>query len=119
MYGSDKAKSNPFVIGTKKLKLEAIRDHESSKSHAQTVSCKVGKSALPQQTPAVKTLTSMKTAQLERMKLLFPNVHAIFQSLTLFVSIIIVVVFYQMSNNHTKNLTWLVELGCEMKNNSD
>ncbi len=33
MYGSEKAKSNPFVIGTKNFKLEAIKDHESSKSH--------------------------------------------------------------------------------------
>ena len=31
MYGSEKAKSNPSVIGTKNLKLEAIKDHESSK----------------------------------------------------------------------------------------
>ncbi len=39
MYGSEKAKSNPFVIGTKNLKLEAIKDHESSKSHLQEEEC--------------------------------------------------------------------------------
>lgn len=63
MYGSEKAKSNQFVIGTKNLKLEAIRDHESSKSHLHTISCKVGKTALPEQTAAVKALTSMKVGE--------------------------------------------------------
>lgn len=62
MYGSEKARSNPFVIGTKNLKLEAIKDHESSKSHLHTLSCKVGKTAPPEQTAAVMALTSMKTA---------------------------------------------------------
>lgn len=76
-YGSEKAKSNPFVIGTKNLKLEAIKDHESSKKHLHTINCKVGKTAPPELTAVVKALTSMKTAQLERMKLLFRNVHAI------------------------------------------
>ncbi len=32
MYGSEKAKSNPFVIGTKNLKLEAIKDHDHQKA---------------------------------------------------------------------------------------
>ncbi len=79
MYGSEKAKSNPFVIGTKNLKLEAIKDHESSKSHIHTISCKKSKTALPEETAAVKALTSMKAAQFDakRMRLLFRNVHAI------------------------------------------
>ncbi|MGL6082801.1 MAG: hypothetical protein ACRC4N_10185 [Gammaproteobacteria bacterium] len=77
MYGSEKAKSNPFVIGTKNLKLEAIKDHESSKSHLHTISCKISKTALPEETAAVKALTSMKAAQFEKMRLLFRNVHAI------------------------------------------
>ncbi len=77
MYGSEKAKSNPFVIGTKNLKLEAIKDHESSKSHLHTISCKISKTALPEETVAVKALTSMKAAQFEKMRLLFRNVHAI------------------------------------------
>ncbi len=50
MYGSEKAKSNPLVIGTKNLKLEAIKDHESSKSHLHTISCKISKTALPEET---------------------------------------------------------------------
>ncbi len=49
MYGSEKAKSNPFVIGTKNLKLEAIKDHESSESHLHTISCKISKTALPEE----------------------------------------------------------------------
>ncbi len=58
--GSEKAKSNPFVIGTKNIKLEAIKDHESSKSHLHTISCKISKTALPEETTAVKALTSTK-----------------------------------------------------------
>ncbi len=49
-------KSNPFVIGTKNLKLEAIKDHESSKSHLHTISCKISKTALPEETAAAKAL---------------------------------------------------------------
>ncbi|KAA0711976.1 hypothetical protein E1301_Tti012717 [Triplophysa tibetana] len=64
MYGSEKAKSNPFVIGTKNLKLEAIRT-TSHKSHLHTISCKISKTALPEETAAVKALTSMKAAQFE------------------------------------------------------
>ena len=41
MYGSEKAKSNPFVMGTKNLKLEAIKDHESSKKNLHTINSKV------------------------------------------------------------------------------
>ena len=42
-----------------------------------TINCKVGKTPPPELTAVVKVLTSMKTAQLERMRLLFGNVHAI------------------------------------------
>ncbi len=62
MNGSEKAKSNPFVIGTKNLKLKAIKDHETSKSHLHTISCKISKTALPEETAAVKALTSKKAA---------------------------------------------------------
>ncbi len=58
--GSEKAKSNPFVIGTKNLKLEAIKDHKSSKSHLHTISCKISKTALPEETAVIKAVTSMK-----------------------------------------------------------
>ena len=40
------SKLNPFVIGTKNL-LEAIKDHESSKSHLHTISCKLAKESPP------------------------------------------------------------------------
>ena len=44
---SEKAKSNPFVMGTKNLQLEAIKGHMSSKNHLHTIKCKWGR-RLPQ-----------------------------------------------------------------------
>lgn len=34
-HASEDAKTNSFIVGTKNLKLEAIKDHESSKCHIQ------------------------------------------------------------------------------------
>lgn len=67
-------KQSPFGIKTKNLQLEAIKEHESSKNHLHTMSCKLLKTALPEESAAVKALTSMKAAPLERMKLLFWNI---------------------------------------------
>ena len=75
-HASDTQKSNSFIAGTKNLKLEAVKDHELSKCHIHVLKIAKGKSA-PEDSPAMKTLNSLKTAQLERLALLFRNAHAI------------------------------------------
>ncbi|KAK9972415.1 hypothetical protein ABG768_025722, partial [Culter alburnus] len=75
-HASENAKTNSFIVGTKNLKLEAIKDHESSKCHIQVKKRAQGKAA-PENTAAMKALTSLKTAQLDKMIILFRNAHAI------------------------------------------
>ncbi len=70
-HASEDAKTNSFIVGTKNLKLEAIKDHESSKCHIQVKKTAQGNTA------AMKALTSLKTAQLDKMIILFRNAHAI------------------------------------------
>ena len=65
-----------FFLSTKTLKLEAVKDHELSKCHIHVLKITEGKLA-PEDSPAMKTLNSLETAQLERMALLFRNAHAI------------------------------------------
>lgn len=42
LYTSDKSKTNSFVVGTNNMKIEAVKDHESSKSHVQAQATKKG-----------------------------------------------------------------------------
>ena len=76
IHASDGHRSNSFVSGTQYLKLEAVKDHESSKSHLHVLKIAKGISA-PETTTAMRTLVSLKTGQLDRMALLFRNAHAI------------------------------------------
>ncbi|XP_028439583.1 zinc finger protein 862-like [Perca flavescens] len=75
-HASEDAKTNSFIVGTKNLKLEAIKDHESSKCHIQVKKRAQGKAAA-ENAAAMKAPTSLKTAQLDKMKFLFRNSHAI------------------------------------------
>lgn len=77
LHASDANKrTNSFSTGTKNLKLEAIKDHESSKCHIHISKIVQGISA-PEDTAAMKALMSLKAAQLEKMSILFSNAHAI------------------------------------------
>ncbi|KAJ8340716.1 hypothetical protein SKAU_G00353490 [Synaphobranchus kaupii] len=62
------------------MKIEAVKDHESSKSHIQAQATKKARAGVPEESVAVRALVSMKTAQFERLKMLFRNVHAIGKS---------------------------------------
>ena len=64
-HASDGHRSNSFVSGTQNLKLEAVKGHESSKSHLHVMKIAKGISA-PETTTAMRTLVSLKTAQLDR-----------------------------------------------------
>lgn len=70
------SKVNSFIVGTKNLKLEAIKDHEASKCHKEVICMIQGKSA-PEKTAAVRALSSLKTAQREKLNILFRTAHAI------------------------------------------
>lgn len=76
-YTSPENANNSFVRGTTNLKLEAIRDHESSKSHIKCTAIQLAKTEPQEQSVAIKTICSMQSAQLDRMRILFRNVHAI------------------------------------------
>ncbi|KAK9971512.1 hypothetical protein ABG768_024875 [Culter alburnus] len=71
-HASEDVKTNSFIVGTINLKLEAIKDHESSKCHIEVKKRAQGKAAL-ENTAAMKALTSLKTAQLDKMIILFRN----------------------------------------------
>lgn len=61
------SKDNGFIVGTLKLKLEAIEDHEASTCHKE-------KSALAR-TAAMRILSSLKTAQHEKLDIVFRTAH--------------------------------------------
>lgn len=71
-YGGEKVKGASFVAGTNIFKAETIKDHEMSIG----ISTKRVKTASLQESVAVKTLVLMKSTELEKMKILFQNIHA-------------------------------------------
>ena len=78
MYGGEKMKGVSFVVGTKNFKIETIKDHEMSVGHKGCVATKRPKTAGSlSDSVAVKSLALMKSAELEKMGMLFRNVHAI------------------------------------------
>lgn len=76
-YGNEKVKALSFVAGTSNFKVEAIKDHETSNAHLSTLKVKRAKTDGSKDSVAMKSLAVMKTAELERMELLFRNVHGI------------------------------------------
>ena len=73
-------KVNSFVQGTTNFKLETIKDHEISKAHRSN-SLKVRNRDKPvQETPAGVALSSLNKVQMDRVKLLMRNTHAIMKN---------------------------------------
>ncbi|XP_032362926.1 zinc finger protein 862-like [Etheostoma spectabile] len=76
-YAKEKNKMNNFVVGTKNFKVEAVKDHESARSHQESLRIKTAKTGRIEESLAGRSLTLMKTSELEKMQLLFRNAHAI------------------------------------------
>lgn len=76
-YAKEKNKMNNFVVGTKNFKIEAVKDHESARSHQESLRIKTAKTGRIEESLAGRSLTLMKTSELEKMQLLFRNAHAI------------------------------------------
>lgn len=77
-YGGEKVKVASFVVGTSNFKVETVKDHEVSIGHIGSISTKRAKAAgLLQDSVVVKSLVLMKSAEFEKMGMLFRNVHAI------------------------------------------
>lgn len=66
MYAKEKNKTNNF-------KVEGLKDHESAQSHQESQRIKTAKTGRL----AGRSLTLLKTSELEKMRLLFRNAHAI------------------------------------------
>ena len=78
--GAASKKVNSFVQGTTNFKLETIKDHEISKAHRSN-SLKVRNRDKPvQETPADVALSSLNKVQMDRVKLLIRNTHAIMKN---------------------------------------
>ena len=43
MYTKEKNKTNNFVVGTNNFKVEAVKDHESARSHQESLRIKTAK----------------------------------------------------------------------------
>lgn len=69
-------KANSFIVGTKNLKLEVITDHEASKCHKEVI-CMIQAKSAPEKTAPIRPLSSLKTAQHEKLNRLFRTAHAI------------------------------------------
>ncbi|CAL9685344.1 unnamed protein product [Knipowitschia caucasica] len=76
-YTKDKNKTNSFVVGTSNFKIEAVKDHEKARSHRESLQIKTAKTVPVEDSVAGRSLTSLKTSELEKMQLLFRNAHAI------------------------------------------
>ena len=70
-------KMNVFVKSTTNLKLETMKDHETSKSHRVACLKSRNKKNLIQNTPVGLALTALTIAKTDRIKLLMRNLHAI------------------------------------------
>ena len=77
MYAKEKNKTNNFVVGTNNFKVEAIKDHESARSHQESLRIKSSKTSHIEESHPGRSLSFLKTLELERMQLLFQNAHAI------------------------------------------
>lgn len=63
-------KTNPFITGTKNMKLETIKDHECSRCHANSIRA----SQPVTSTPVVKSATAMTDCTKEKMNNMFRTV---------------------------------------------
>ena len=77
MYAKEKHKTNNFVVGTNNFKVEAVKDHESARSHQESLRTKTAKTCRIEESEAGRSLALMKTSEFEKMELLFRNAHAI------------------------------------------
>ena len=68
---SDKDRKASFYVGTTSMKLENIKSHEATASHAWSVTCQTNKNKKAEQTSAGKAFASLTVAQLTKLSPLF------------------------------------------------
>ena len=74
---NEKDKKSSFYVGTASMKIENIKSHEATASHAWSVPCEANKKKKAEQTPAGKAYSSLTAAQLTRLSPLFRSAHAL------------------------------------------
>uniref|UniRef100_A0A1A8R1W9 Zinc finger protein 862 n=1 Tax=Nothobranchius pienaari TaxID=704102 RepID=A0A1A8R1W9_9TELE len=77
VYTKEKNKTNSFVVGTNNFKIEAVKDHEKARSHQESLQMKIAKAVPVEESVAGKSLSSLRSLEVEKMQLLFRNAHAI------------------------------------------
>lgn len=56
MYAKEKNKTNNFVVGTNNFKVEALKDHESARSHQESLRIKTAKTGHIEESLAGKSV---------------------------------------------------------------